>query len=179
MGVVLCCRPLGGLVSVCGCVVACVPLLALLPCVGPARGCIFGMWGYIGFCTPRHQLPGSASPAHASRRPNTPLGRPDTRQQRQQWHKRNKRPLQTEDAGATAQDMATRMVRTLQQPTKGGSRAPTTRHPGVRQRQRLHFAPLTHQQPRRTSTPNPSGYDHFYRGHRGQTVTTPLTHCHH
>jgi hypothetical protein len=39
-GVKLCCRPMGGLVSVCGCVVACVPLLALLPCVGPARGCI-------------------------------------------------------------------------------------------------------------------------------------------
>ena len=92
-------------------------------------GYLLGKWGYIGFCTPRHQLPGSASPAHASRRPNTPLGRPDTRQQRQQWHKRNKRPLQTEDAGATAQGMATRMVLTLQQPTKGRSRAPTTPPP--------------------------------------------------
>ena len=92
-------------------------------------GYLLGKWGYIGFCTPRHQLPGSASPAHASRRPNTPLGRPDTRQQRQQWHKRNKRPLQTEDSGATAQGMATRMVLTLQQPTKGGQQS--TNHPAT------------------------------------------------
>ena len=35
-------------------------------------GYLLGKWGYIGFCTPRHQLPGSASPAHASRRPNAP-----------------------------------------------------------------------------------------------------------
>ena len=43
----------------------------------------------------------------------------------------------------------------------------------------LHFAPNTSQPPPQAPVPNPSGYDHFYRGHRGQTVTTPLTHCHH
>ena len=62
---------------------------------------------------------------------------------------------------------------------RGAAEHQPPRHPGVQRWQRLHFAPLTHQQPRRTSTPNPSGYDHFYRGHRGQTVTTPITYCHH
>jgi hypothetical protein len=44
---------------------------------------------------------------------------------------------------------------------------------------RLHFAPLTHRRPPQVPAQNPSGYDHFYRGHRGQTATTLVSRCLH
>ncbi len=65
-------------------------------------------------------------------------------------------------------------------PQQSGGAARITRKPTPQgEPSRLHFVPRTHRQSPQAPVPNPSGYDHFYRGHRGQTVTTALTYCHH
>ena len=80
-------------------------------------------WVLYPHATSHPAAPALRMPAAA---PKHRPGRRDTPQQRQQWHTRNKLPLQTEDAGTTAQDMAARLGRTLQQSPKGDSRAPIT-----------------------------------------------------
>ncbi len=147
-------------------------------CVGVHLGVHFrnvGVhWVLYPHATSHPAAPALRMPAAA---PMPPPGKPDTRQQRQQWHTRNNATAHRHKPPMGLQHNTTPLGHTPQQ---SGGAARITRKPTPQgEPSRLHFVPRTHRQSPQAPVPNPSGYDHFYRGHRGQTVTTALTYCHH